>query len=175
MKRAAMSLIIAFYFAATVLHLASGQFPVRPIFNANSYMGREGGTIVGNLVISGLSGEELTGSLVYCIEVFRGVTVTDRALATYGSDFIFQNEPEQNFTEVTFFPNRDASSSFTIILLNDGVSEGDEYFFLRFRFKRANGTFLGAFLYQDSTSTFEQECTIEDNETDGIVVNQMYY
>jgi hypothetical protein len=167
-----MSLITAFYFAAAVLHLASGQFPVRPIFNANSYMGSENGTIVGNLVISGLSGEGSisSGILVYCIEVFGGVTVTDRPLATYGSDFDFQNDSESgqcgfcNGSEVMFFPRRDASSSFVINLIDDSLREGDEVFFLRFHFCWANGSFIGAFQYQDSADNFQQESTIADDD-----------
>ena len=65
-------------------------FSVRPIFNANSYTGSEGGTIVGNLVISGLSGEGSlrSGSLVYKIEAFKGIN--DRGLATYGELFYIE-------------------------------------------------------------------------------------
>jgi hypothetical protein len=157
-----MTLITALCFAAAVLHLVSGQ--VRPIFNANSYMGSEGGTIIGNLVISGLSGEETirSGSLLYEIEAFRDESVTDRALATYDNDYAFQSGA--NTTEVTFSPDRDASSSFTINLRKDDLHEGDEFFFLRFRFKAATGDFDGAFEYLDSATNQRQECIITDDD-----------
>jgi hypothetical protein len=179
MKRTAMTLITALCFAAAVLHLVSGQ--VRPIFNANSYTGSEGGFITGHLVISGLSreGSITSGCLVYCIEAFKGIN--DRGLATYDRDYAFEtgknitgtNITLLNTTEVKFFPNRDASTPFIILLFRDDLHEGDENFFLRFRFKTANGSFLGAFQYQDSAANFEQECTIIDD--DGIVIIYFTY
>jgi hypothetical protein len=172
MSRKAMTLMTTFYFVATMLHLVSGQFPIRPIFNANSYTGSEGGTIRGNLVISGLSeeGSIRSGSLIYEIEAYTDDTIADRrALATYDNDYAFQSGA--NITEVTFSPNRDASSSFTISLRDDDLHEGEEFFFLRFRFKAATGDFIGAFQYQNSSTNQRQECSIID--VDGIVV--MYF
>ena len=74
---------------------------------------------------------------------------------------------------MTFSPNRDASSSFTINLFKDNpyVNEGDEFFFLSFQFKEATGDFYGAFRYQDSATNQDSKCTIKDTAAvDGIVM-----
>jgi hypothetical protein len=161
-----MNLMPAFCLAAAVLHLVSGQ-AVRPIFNDDSYMGTEGGNITGHLVLSGLSEEDFirSGELLYEIYALQ-----NDGLAKYDNDYSFQNETGRNSTVVVFSPNRDASSSFIINLHQDNLHEGEENFFLGFRFLDATGDFRGAAMYEDSSASQESQCIINDIESNGILV-----
>jgi hypothetical protein len=163
MKRKAMNLITAFCYTAAMLHLVSGQDIVRPNFNDSSYMGIEGGIIIGNLEIPGLGFEEASpnSTIKYCIEAIDG-------LATYGTDYIFRDEKKPRFTEVTFSPGNDSSTSFTINLREDMLLEAQETFFLSFSFKEAIGDFRDAFTYENSSTN--PECIIKDIVTDGILM-----
>ena len=83
-------------------------------------------------------------------------------------DFLIESTSGKGTAEVIFSTNSDQSSPFTIILIEDELFEGEETFFLNFTFREATGDFIGAFIYENSSTNLE--CTIEDILTDGILM-----